>query len=208
MSKALDKAFEEAKAEVRKRGEQKKALTEEADQLKERLDMINEERQRATDQEDFMLYKAATDEKTKVEFELSVNEKKLKALSELPKTSDYAEVWKSFIKLYESEFKPLLSEYTERRHKLYELFLQLAEMQAKATALRSLIASACGMYEPYMVNADATEYRAIGIFSSLENQPVRNVGIRFDPNSAFFIATGEAPEAKDRFLYQTVSLRK
>ena len=208
MNSKVEKAYTEALAAVHKFSEEREALLQENGALKAYIEGLNEQQEKATEQDDFDLYSKTAKAKTEAEFQLAVNEKRLKAFSKVQSISDYKETWEAFSAIYEKEFKPLYAEYIKRRHELYELFTKLVEMQARAASLRCEIGRVCGLDSGYMINTDALTLASIGTFSSLQDKPARAVQLRFAPDSAYFIACGELPQEKEEFYYRTINLKK
>jgi len=208
MNSKVEKAYTEALAAVHKFSEEREALLQENGALKAFIEGLNAQQEQATEKNDFSMYSSAVKAKTEAEFQLAVNEKRLKAFSKAQSISDYKGTWEAFSAIYEKEFKPLYAEYTKKRHELYETFAKLAEMQSRAASLRCEIGRVCGMDSGYMVNTDALSLASIGKFSSLQDRPVRVAQLRYAPDSAYFIACGEMPQEKEEFYYQTINLKK
>lgn len=208
MNSKVEKAYTEALAAVHKFSEEREALLQENGALKAYIEGLNEQQEKATEQDDFDLYSNVAKAKTEAEFQLAVNEKRLKAFSKAPSISDYKGTWEAFSAIYEKEFKPLYAEYIKKRHELYERFTVLVDMQGKAGALRNAIADVCGMTEPYLIDTDATSYASIGMFTSIPSKPVRFAQLRHAPDSAYFIATGESPAEEDNHLFNVINCKK
>lgn len=207
-SKSFDDILDKIQSAVNKRQDQLSASKEEQDSLKAKLKELETAITSALDNSDYEYFKSASEEKARTEFQIKVLDNQIKELSKPEKLADYRELWKEFSDSYEKAFLTMQKEYVEERHKLYERFQALVTLQEYATTIRHRIGINCGFSDYYGQNLDISEYSSIGMITGLQKVPVRNTMIRHSPDSAFFIATGEMPEAEDDRVYRVVSLKQ
>lgn len=202
----LDSLYTAAVAKVEDTKKQRKHYGEEIAQLEAESIELAKTIEKAIEAEDFTAYKAANDKKEKVDFSIAAKKKFMEGMNDIS-PDDFSEEWKAFSCEYEAEFTKAYNEYTAARKALYKQFAALYDMQKKATLLRQTIAKACGFEDHPLMDADASDYRKIGVFSGLQKDiPAlqRPRPYKMSVDTKFFADIGEIPESMDLEMYKVI----